>query len=55
MCNKTTNSSSAEVIDIPLLQKQITARCRSKLLSIGVTEEQAKVIIQNDINSNRSP
>ena len=39
--------------NIETLEKQITARCRSKLISIGVTETLADKIIEEDINSNR--
>ena len=51
--NKTTVDCYTEKNNIQAVEKQITARCRSRLISAGIADELATIIIDNDIECDR--
>ena len=45
--------ASEDKVSLEAMEQQVIARCRSKLISIGIERELTTTIIENDINSNR--
>lgn len=51
--DKATVDCYTEIVDIQAVEKQLTARCRSRLISAGIADELATIIINNDIGCDR--
>ena len=51
--NTADGGSLSAKVDLQTIEKQISARCRSKLVAAGITDEMATEIINCDIESNR--